>query len=157
MLISILRRRTDEVLYSCDHGSLKEALEAAVKAKASLRHADLAGADLAGASLRHADLAGADLRHASLAGARINWYSHTLISRILLDAAGQNVGRRKIAGLVLVSPDWCWEHWLSLRRSRHFAWAIDTLAAYVQEGDGAPRILLERAAELKAEASKEGA
>jgi hypothetical protein len=157
---SILNRYTNEVLYSGEHESLKEAVEAAVKTYADLRYADLGYANLGSADLRYADLGYAnlgyadlryaDLGYANLGSAKINWQSHALISRILLDAAGNSIGKRKVAGLVLVSTDWCWEEWLSLRRSRHFSWAIDTLATFVQEGDGAPKILVERAASLKA-------
>ena len=55
-----------EVLYSGEHASLKEAAEAAVKACANLR-----GADLCDADPRDADLCDADLRGANLAGAKV--------------------------------------------------------------------------------------
>ena len=75
-VIEIKSRWSGEVLYSGEHASLKEAVEAAVKAGADLRCANLAGADLrcanlAGADLRCANLAGADLRDANLCGANL--------------------------------------------------------------------------------------
>jgi len=54
---------------SLNCGSLKIALEAAVKDYENLGGADLRGADLGGANLRGADLGGADLRGADLGGA----------------------------------------------------------------------------------------
>ena len=63
-----------EVLYSGEHASLKEAAEAAVKACANLRDADLDGANLGGANLRGANLAGAKVGgggdEATLVGSR---------------------------------------------------------------------------------------
>ena len=58
-----------EVLYSGEHASLREAVEAANLGGADLRGANLRGADLRGADLRGADLGGADLRGANLGGA----------------------------------------------------------------------------------------
>jgi hypothetical protein len=63
--IEIKHRSTGAVLWSGEAESLREGLNAAVKARA-----DLAGADLAGAYLAGADLAGAYLARADLAGAR---------------------------------------------------------------------------------------
>ena len=60
-----------EVLYSGEHASLREAVEAANLRGADLRGADLRGADLRGADLRGADLGGADLRDADLGGAKV--------------------------------------------------------------------------------------
>ena len=54
-----------EVLYSGEHASLREAVEAA-----NLRGANLRGANLRGANLRGAELRNADLRNAYLTGAR---------------------------------------------------------------------------------------
>ena len=55
-----------EVLYSGEHASLREAVEAA-----NLRGADLGGANLGGANLGGANLGGADLRGANLGGAKV--------------------------------------------------------------------------------------
>ena len=70
-VIEIKNRRNGEVLYSGEHESLREAVEAAVSADANLAGANLAGANLAGANLAGADLAGADLAGANLAGAKV--------------------------------------------------------------------------------------
>ena len=68
-LYEIKSRRTREVLFSLECGSLKLCVEAAVKAQAYLGDADLRGAYLWGAYLGGADLRGADLGGADLGGA----------------------------------------------------------------------------------------
>jgi hypothetical protein len=65
-LFEIKYRWTGALLFSLEAGSLRLALEAAVKADANLRGANLRGADLGGADLRGADLRGANLRGAHL-------------------------------------------------------------------------------------------
>ena len=112
---------------------------------ANLRGADLSGADLSGANLRGANLFGADLRDADLSGATINWQSHDLISELLLRAAGDDIARRKVAGLILVSRDWCWGKFLAIEsgqiESGQHEWALSVLRQYVKDGDDAPEIL----------------
>jgi hypothetical protein len=140
--------------------------------KADLRGARLIGADLSCADLTEAELDGAMLEHASfyesclvnadltntqfykadlfgadLIGATINWDSHELISAILYRRAN-TVQKRMIAGLVLVSGDWCWENFLRIRHPDR-SWALDTLAAYVKPGDNVPETLHRRAKKLK--------
>ena len=108
--------------------------------RADLRSAYLSGADLRGAYLRSAYLSGADLR-----GAALNWKSHDTISSILRREAGGDVARRALAGMILVSRDWCWSTWLRpgalgpLEDQRE--WALGVLRGYVREGDGAPEAL----------------
>ncbi len=112
---------------------------------ANLRGANLRGANLYGANLRGADLYGAnlgyaDLGYANLYGANLRdaknipTSSHDAIAEMLRRAAGSRYDRRQIAGLVLISRDWCWSdfrrialaHWsLGLRR-----WVVETLSAY---------------------------
>lgn len=127
-------------------------VQAAVKAGADLAGADLAGAYLAHANLAHANLARADLAsaylahadlaHANLARAKINWTSHDLLSELLRRAAGNDLQKRSLAGLPLVSRDWCWNQFIALQLPEELrAWAIDTLRPFVREGDGAPEIL----------------
>ena len=122
-------------------------------AQADLQAADLRGADLRGAylryadlqdaNLRYADLRYANLRYADLKGARINWQSHDLIAELLSRAAGDDIEKRKIAGLILVSRDWCWDKFLKIGDPLQ-DWAIDTLQQYVVDGDGAPKALKEQ-------------
>ena len=107
---------------------------------ADLRHADLRGANLGYADLWCADLLGAILQGAILWGAKVNWQSHALLSEILRRAAGDNMGRRMLAGLVAVSTDWCWDQWLSLEHPER-AWAITELAQWVRPDDGAPEVI----------------
>ena len=68
-VIEIKNRWTGAVLYSGEHVDVKEAVEAAVKAGATLDGANLTGANLTGATLDGAYLNGADLTGADLAGA----------------------------------------------------------------------------------------
>jgi hypothetical protein len=132
---------------------------------ADLRAASLEGADLSGADLKYANFYRADLCMANFSGAdlgmsrldradlcgarfdeaRINWQAHDLISALLMKEAGEGIGKRKVAGLVLVSRDWCWDSWSQLgrRQPRHFAWALGVLAPYVhpEDEDDIPRAL----------------
>ena len=59
MKFEIKHRFTGAVLFTAEVGSMKIAVELAVKEKACLRRAYLRGADLSGADLRGADLRGA--------------------------------------------------------------------------------------------------
>jgi hypothetical protein len=108
---------------------------------ANLDGAYLGGAYLGGAYLGGANLGGANLDGANLDGATINWNSHDLIAELLRRAAGDDVEKRKVAGLILVSRDWCWGDFLLLRKEPLFSWALDVLSAAVRDGDNAPDIL----------------
>ena len=73
-MIEIKCRYTGKVLFRAEAKTIREAVEAAVKAKADLRGADLRDADLRAANLRDANLRdavlrGADLRDANLRAA----------------------------------------------------------------------------------------
>lgn len=113
-------------------------------ARVDLDRANLVRAYLAGADLVGSHLFGADLRHSNLVGAKINWNSHDLIAELLRRAAGSDVERRKIAGLILISRDWCWDQFLAIDSPLR-DWALDTLAPYVVDGDNAPEVLVGRA------------
>jgi hypothetical protein len=104
---------------------------------ANLGEANLRGANLGGANLGGANLGEANLRGAYLRGAKINWQSHTLLGHLLFRATGQDIDKRKIAGLISISTDWCWNKFLSMDDPMK-EWALDTLAKYVTEDDGAP-------------------
>ena len=119
---------------------------------ADLREADLTGADLGdvnlrGAFLRRADLSGAFLRGAflrgaDLSGAVVSWQSHDMIAEILRRAAADNPARRMLAGLILISRDWCWDKFLALDIDSELRrWALDELRQWVRPGDHAPEIL----------------
>jgi hypothetical protein len=107
---------------------------------ANLRYTDLGHADLRGSDLRSAYLGYAKLGYADLRGAKLNWQSHALLAEILRRAAAGDVEKRMIAGLVAVSIDWCWEKFLCIEHEQK-AWALATLAKWVQDGDGAPEAL----------------
>ena len=75
MKIQIKHKITGSVLFKCDKGSLKLAVEFAVSQKADLSGADLSGAYLSGAYLR-----GAYLRGAYLSGCK-NIFSFTGVGK----------------------------------------------------------------------------
>ena len=132
---------------------LRYDVDGAEPKRADLRGADLSDAYLIGADLRGADLSdaylrGADLRGADLRGAKLNWQSHNLLAEILRRAAGDDVAKRKIAGLILVSFDWCWEKFLSIDEPLR-DWALDELAKRAQPEDSAPDCVRERAVVLR--------
>ena len=128
--MKITCRFDGRTLYECEADTMLAALQQAVKE----------GAVLYGADLRGAVLRDANLRDANLRGAKVNWQSHAIISEILRRAAGHDVQKRMVAGLILVSPDWCWDKFLSIE-SELRDWSITTLREYVQDGDNAPEIL----------------
>ena len=171
---TITSRFDGRTLYECEAESLLKALRTAVRSGADLCGADLRGAylrgaylcgadlsgadlrgaylrgaylgsaDLGGADLRGADLRGAYLGGADLGGAKMNWQSRDILGEILRRAAGLDIGKRKVAGLVLISRDWCWSRFATLESDPLFDWALDTLAEYVQDGDDAPDIVRQR-------------
>ena len=63
-----------------------------------------------------------------------------MIAEILRCAAGDNVQRRSVAGLVLVSRDWCWDQFLTIEHSE-LEWALAELRKWVQNSDDAPEVL----------------
>jgi hypothetical protein len=71
-MIEIKHRDTNNVLFACDLGTIKEAVEKAVSSGADLYGADLYGANLSGANLSGADLYGANLSGANLSGADLS-------------------------------------------------------------------------------------
>ena len=94
---------------------------------ADLRNTNLRGADLQRADLQDADLRGADLQQACLEGAVGYWQSHDAIASILMKACRDSIPRRKLAGLILISRDWCWTQFLALDDSEK-DWAMQVLA-----------------------------
>jgi len=150
-----------------EENSIKITLEAAVMAGADLAGANLAGADLAGAYLAGANLAranlaranlaraylaganlaraylaganldGANLDGANLAGIKVNWTSHDLIAEILRRWAKDSIPRRMIAGLILVSRDWCWPQFLKINHPEKEA-ALTELSRWLQKDEKAP-------------------
>ena len=100
--------------------------------------ADLAQANRA--NLSRASLSGANLSVANLSETKINWQSHDLLAEILKRAAGADIQKRSLAGLILISRDWCWKEFLSLDHTER-EWALGELAKWVQDGDRHPEIL----------------
>jgi uncharacterized protein YjbI with pentapeptide repeats len=84
----------------------------------------------------HPNLRGADLRGAYLSGALVSWQSHDLLAELLLRKAGGDLERRKLAGLVLISRDWCWDELLALPIKPTLRdWALGTLAEFAWSED----------------------
>jgi hypothetical protein len=73
-----------------------------------------------------------------------------------LRAAGTDFAKRQLAGLVLISRDWCWEKFLGLEHPLR-EWALNELAKWAQPGDDVPEEIRRRAEEVKAEAGKKEA
>jgi hypothetical protein len=112
MKIEIKNRFTGKIIFECEAGSLKLAVEMAVTQKASLRGADLYGADLRGANLFGANLYGADLRGANLFGA--NLYGANLYGA---DLRGANLFGANLRGADLYGAKN--DLWAVLTYSRH--------------------------------------
>jgi hypothetical protein len=127
---------------------------------ADLRYANLGSADLRGANLGSADLRGANLKGAylkntylryanlsgaDLTGACINWQSHTLVSHLLMQAAGDDIERQRWAAWIAARTDVSWGYFLWHITNEQLEWGLGVLAAYVQDGDGAPDALKARA------------
>lgn len=135
MTKQVIRSIGGRVLYECEADSLRQAVAQAVAKRVNLHSADLRDADLRDADLRGAYLNGADLRVAT-----IDWQSHDLVAELLRQHAGDDVQKLMVAGLVLISRDWCWKQFLAIEHEQR-QWAIDTLRQYVREGDEAPEVL----------------
>jgi uncharacterized protein YjbI with pentapeptide repeats len=111
-------------------------------AGANLSWADLTGADLTGANLSGANLKGADLTEADLTGADLTGMknppsgSHSLIAAVLRQAAGEDAKRRSVAGLVLISRDWCWRQFAVIAQdlwdAETRAWIVEKLGVWPQ-------------------------
>jgi len=109
---------------------------------ADLPWANLSRANLTGANLTGANLTGANLIGAHLAGIVVAWQSHALLADILRRAAGDNVPRRMLAGLIAISTDWCWGEFLNLDIDPALReWAIAELRQWVRDSDAAPDAL----------------
>ena len=142
MPVTITNRWNGEPIATCeDTDDLREAVIRLTRR----------GVRLQGANLRYADLRSANLRSADLADIKsINWSSHDLLAEILLRAAGQDIGKRMVAGLILVSRDWCWEEFSKIEHPQR-DWAIAELAKWVRKGDDVPTLIAAAAREPVAE------
>ncbi len=114
-------------------------LSGAYLGEADLRGAYLGEANLRGANLGGADLSGAYLGGADLGGARNIAHSHDAAAELLRVAAGGDMGRRQLAGLVLISRDWRRDDWrrvVAELSPEIREWALATLLAEEQWGFG---------------------
>jgi hypothetical protein len=122
---------------------------------ANLSWANLSGANLSEANLSRANLSEANLSEANLSRANLDdemilsWTSHDLVSEILKRASGEDIDKIKVAGLILVSRTKCWADFIAMGDPLT-DWALDVLAPYAKDGDGAPDVIRERRARLDA-------
>lgn len=130
--------RNGKTLHEDALATMHESVVAAMAQGHPLHGADLYGADLHGADLHVASLCAADLH-----GASLNWQSHDLIAELLRQAAGDALEKCKIAGLVLISRDKCWNWFIAIQDPLR-DWALGVLAEFVRENDGAPDELRRR-------------
>ena len=89
------------------------------------------------------DLSGAKLSGANLSGANLPWRSHDLLTELLRRAAEDDIDKLKVAGLILLNREWCWEEFIGLGDPL-MGWALDALSKYVADGDDAPDCVRER-------------
>ena len=78
MNIKIKSRYDGHVMFAGEFGSLKLALEAAVKSGSDLSDSNLSGSNLSGSDLRGSDLRGSDLRGSDLRGSNLSDIKHDL-------------------------------------------------------------------------------
>ena len=117
-------------------------LRGAILYRSDLRFINLAGAKLAQARLCGSNLAGANFDRTNLGGAnfcRANLKctnldvdvpptkSHDFIAEILLRE--NHKYSREVAGLILVSMDWCWNDFLNYFDKNKIAWAKKVLCS----------------------------
>jgi hypothetical protein len=130
-----------DVIFETEAADLKSGVIAGVKANADLRSADLSSADLSSADLSSANLRSADLSYADLdKNTILSWSSHDLIAHLLFSSAKEDASKRMLAGLILISKDWCWEQFFKIETPER-AWAIEVLKA--QNPEGMPEMLKE--------------
>ena len=111
MMFEIKHRYSNEVLFSIEIGTLRLAVEAAIKSVANLSRANLSGANLSGANLSGANLSRANLSGADLSGA--NLYGANL-SRANL--SGADLSGANLYGYISIGPigsrySYLWTRW----------------------------------------------
>lgn len=124
--------------YQCD-------LEAANLQNADLTSVSFIACDLGDASFDGADLYGCAFVGCRFSGAtfervEMNWASHELIGYRLFEAAGDNADKRKIAGLIYLSEDWCWTDFINIP-SRHKDWVYRTMKSWLTGKEDEPHHL----------------
>ncbi len=132
---------TDAALVSAylPHAHLVNAhLRGANLSYANFCHASLVWADCQGCSLIGANFDYAELTHTNLHNASMNWSSHDLIAELLFrEADSEDVEKLKIAGLVFLQRDWCWNHFRDLKDPLQ-RWAFRVLKKYSTEASPFP-------------------
>lgn len=114
-IIQIRNRWDNSVIFEGEFGSLRLAVEEAVRR-------------------------GISLRGANLSGAKISWQSHAMLSEILWRAADGNQQREMLASYIGRKIKWCWPDWLKLEHKDR-EWALRELAKWVGPDDDHPEVL----------------
>ncbi len=79
-----------------------------------------------------------------LDGCKVDWSNRQLLGEILRQAAGDDYGKRRFAGFVLINYDWCWPKILiEAKDDPALPWALSVFKAWVTPGDGAPQCVLD--------------
>ena len=84
--------------------------------------------------MRDANLEGAILWGANLEGANINWTQHEIVAEILRQAAGNDVEKLQLAGLILICKDKCWEDFMQIEQVMKFKdWCLEVFKPFFEE------------------------
>jgi len=70
-----------------------------------------------------------------------------------MNNAGDSISRRKIAGMIALSTDWCWDEFLAIEDDEK-SWVLSILARYVVDGDDAPKVLCDIASIAQKDVAK---
>ena len=98
-----------------------------------LSGADLECANLQWANLQCANLRGADLYGADLRGANINWTQHELVAEILRQAAGNDIEKLQLAGLILICKNKCWDEFMQIEQVMKLKdWWLEVFRPYFE-------------------------
>lgn len=106
--------------------------------------ARLCGTNFSDACLYNADFRGADLHNVNLSGATINFNSPELVSEILRQAAGDDIEKLKIAGLVLMCKQMDWTAFVKIDDPL-MPWALKEIVRYHKATDALPALVVDAA------------
>ena len=138
MKIEIQNRLTGKVIFSCEAGSMKLAVEMAVAASADLSYANLRSADLRYANLSYANLSYANLRCADLRYANLSYadlrYADLRYANLHyadLRYANLSYANLRYADLRYADLDYsCWPLWCGSKKVKVDAKIAAQLAAH---------------------------
>ena len=106
------------------------------------------GCDFTGADFQDVELFGSKLFGSTLDNIDVGWSSHQLIAEILRQAAGDDVGKLGLAGIVYQHHHKCWDSFISMKHP-DTVWALRLLAKRIKDDSTPPNLLLEYASKEK--------